>query len=100
MEQGDVRAEKIYETIGVYLGYGVAHYADFYDCKHVLVLGRVTTGTGGEVIVRRAEGGVAEPSFPHCRKKSGLICRTKRKSGTDKPSRLQVFRRFDRQIFL
>ncbi len=55
MEQGDPRAEKIYETIGVYLGYGVAHYAEFYDCNHVLVLGRVTTGPGGELIVRRAQ---------------------------------------------
>jgi len=54
MEQGDARAEKIYDTIGVFLGYGVAHYADFYNFKHVLLLGRVTTGRGGEVIVRRA----------------------------------------------
>lgn len=63
MEQGDARAEKIYETIGVYLGYGVAHYADFYNFKHVLVLGRVTTGRGGEVIVKRA-GEVLQAEFP------------------------------------
>jgi predicted NBD/HSP70 family sugar kinase len=63
MEQGDARAEKIYQTIGVYLGYGVAHYADFYDFKHVLVLGRVTTGHGGEVIVRNARE-VLQTEFP------------------------------------
>jgi predicted NBD/HSP70 family sugar kinase len=63
MEQGDGRAEKIYETIGVYLGYGVAHYAAFYDFKHVLILGRVTTGRGGEVIVRRAQE-VLQAEFP------------------------------------
>lgn len=63
MEKGDGRAEKIYETIGVYLGYGAAHYADFYDFKHVLVLGRVTTGRGGEVIVRRAQE-VLQTEFP------------------------------------
>jgi len=63
MARGDKRAEKIYETIGVYLGYGVAHYADFYDFKHVLILGRVTTGPGGEVIVRRARE-VLQAEFP------------------------------------
>jgi predicted NBD/HSP70 family sugar kinase len=63
MEEGDARAEKIYQTIGVYLGYGIAHYADFYDFKHVLVLGRVTTGRGGEVIVRQARE-VLQTEFP------------------------------------
>jgi predicted NBD/HSP70 family sugar kinase len=63
MEKGDGRAEKIYDTIGVYLGYGVAHYADFYDFKHVLVLGRVMTGRGGEVIVGRARE-VLQAEFP------------------------------------
>ena len=37
--EGDDRARKIYETIGTYLGYGVAHFASFYDLRHVLVLG-------------------------------------------------------------
>jgi predicted NBD/HSP70 family sugar kinase len=68
MEQGDPRAEKIYRTIGVYLGYGVAHYAEFYDCNHVLVLGRVTTGAGGELIVRCAEE-VLEREFPELSRK-------------------------------
>jgi len=63
MEKGDARAEKIYQTIGVYLGYGVAHYADFYDIKHVLILGRATTGRGGEIIVRRAQE-VLKAEFP------------------------------------
>jgi predicted NBD/HSP70 family sugar kinase len=55
MEQGDHRAEKIYQTIGICFGYSVAHYAEFYDFKHVLVLGRVTTGPGGDVIIRHAK---------------------------------------------
>jgi predicted NBD/HSP70 family sugar kinase len=55
MEQGDPRAEKIYQTIGVCFGYGIAHYAEFYDCKHVLVLGRVTSGPGGDLILRHAK---------------------------------------------
>ena len=51
MDRGDVRARKIYETIGTYLGYGIAHYADFYDIDHVLILGRVTSGPGGTIII-------------------------------------------------
>lgn len=54
MSRGDERARRIYETIGVYLGYQIAHFADFYPLEHLLVLGRVTSGPGGEVIVSRA----------------------------------------------
>jgi predicted NBD/HSP70 family sugar kinase len=54
MANGDDRATKIYETIGVYLGYALAHYADFYDFTDVLILGRVMTGSGGEVIMAKA----------------------------------------------
>ena len=63
MAQGDERARKIYQTIGTYLGYAVAHYADFYDFDHVLILGRVTSGKGGDVII---EGGkeVLRSEFP------------------------------------
>jgi predicted NBD/HSP70 family sugar kinase len=63
MDKGDERARKIYETIGIYLGYGTAHYATFYDCKHVLVLGRVTTGPGGTIIVDNARR-VLREEFP------------------------------------
>ena len=54
MSQNDYRAHKIYQTLGAYLGYGVAHFADFYDFKHVLILGRVTSGPGGEVMIEAA----------------------------------------------
>lgn len=54
MADEDYRAAKIYETIGTYLGYGVAHFADFYDVRHVLVLGRVTSGVGGDVMLAGA----------------------------------------------
>ncbi|MFH1572693.1 MAG: ROK family protein, partial [Acidobacteriota bacterium] len=45
----------VYESLGVYLAYAVAHYADFYDLGHVLILGRVTTGSGGRVLVEKAQ---------------------------------------------
>jgi predicted NBD/HSP70 family sugar kinase len=63
MAAGDDRARKIYQTIGTYLGYGVAHFEAFYDLRHVLVLGRVTSGAGGDVIVRGARE-VLEIEFP------------------------------------
>jgi predicted NBD/HSP70 family sugar kinase len=54
MAAGDSLARQVYETIGTYLGYGIAHYADFYELKHVLILGRVTTGQGGEIILKQS----------------------------------------------
>ena len=52
MEEGDERALKIYDAIGIYLGYSLAHYAEFYDFEYVLLLGRVTSGPGGEHIIK------------------------------------------------
>jgi predicted NBD/HSP70 family sugar kinase len=54
MAAGDPRATKIYETIGVYLGYAIPHYADFYEFRHLLILGRVTTGKGGDILLNQA----------------------------------------------
>jgi predicted NBD/HSP70 family sugar kinase len=55
MESGDVRAAKIYESIGCYLGYTLAYYAEFYDFRNVLILGRVTSGQGGTILLDTAE---------------------------------------------
>ena len=63
METGDPRAAKIYETIGVYLGHTIALYREFYDFEHMLVLGRVTTGAGGDVALEKAREVLAE-EFP------------------------------------
>jgi predicted NBD/HSP70 family sugar kinase len=63
MVGGDTRAEKVYDTVGAYLGYSIGHYADFYDLKHVLVMGRVTSGPGGERILLRARE-VLAAEFP------------------------------------
>jgi predicted NBD/HSP70 family sugar kinase len=54
MARGDERARNIYRTIGVYLGYALGHYSDFHDFDHVLILGRVTSGEGGDVILAEA----------------------------------------------
>ena len=46
--------EDIYKDLGTYLGYTLAYYAHFYDMKHVLLLGRVVSGKGGNLILARA----------------------------------------------
>ena len=63
MAKNDPRAAKIYETIGVYLGYAIPHYADFYDFRHLLILGRVTTGGGGDILLAKARE-VLKTEFP------------------------------------
>ena len=63
METGDPRAAAVYETLGGYFGYAVAHYAEFYDLETVLLLGRVTSGPGGEAILGAARD-VLHHEFP------------------------------------
>ena len=63
MLKGDDRAVKVYETIGVYVGYALAHYADFYDYRQALILGRVTTGKGGDIVIAQARE-VLRREFP------------------------------------
>lgn len=55
LEAGDEGELKIWQSMGVYLGYGIAHYADFYDIKHVLILGRCTSGRGGDLLTEGAK---------------------------------------------
>ena len=63
LESGEPGAIQIWQSIGIYLGYAVAHYADFYDLKHVLILGRVTSGRGGSLILAGAVE-VLQAEFP------------------------------------
>ena len=63
MKEGDERARKIYQTIGTCFGYAIAHYADFYEIRNLLILGRVTSGEGGTVIIEEAEK-VLSAEFP------------------------------------
>lgn len=69
--EGDDRARLVFETIGCYTGYGIAHYADFYDIRHVLILGRVTSGLGGNIILSKAQE-VLRLEFPHLYERIGL----------------------------
>ncbi|CAE7392370.1 SPAC4G8.04, partial [Symbiodinium necroappetens] len=58
---------KIYETVGVYLGYALAQYSEFYKIDHVMILGRVSKGKGGDIMLDTAKKVLQEefPQFSH-----------------------------------
>lgn len=51
MAEDDPRAKAVYRSIGTYLGHALAYYYDLYTCRHVLLLGRVMSGKGGDLIL-------------------------------------------------
>jgi len=55
VSKGNEKVLQIFDTIGIYLGYNILGYQTFYDIKHVLVLGRVTSGEGGSRIIKNAK---------------------------------------------
>ena len=61
----------MYESIGVYFGYAIAYYARFYDIRHVLIMGRVTSGEGGVILLDRARE-VLRGEFPELAAKMEL----------------------------
>jgi predicted NBD/HSP70 family sugar kinase len=63
MAENHPMARQIYEDIGTYLGYAIPYYSEFYKIKHLLLLGRVTSGEGGSIIVNRAKE-VLKAEFP------------------------------------
>ncbi len=71
MKNGDPRAAAIYDTIGAYFGYAIAYYSEFYDIKHVLIMGRVTSGEGGVILLDRAQE-VLNKEFPELAEKIQL----------------------------
>ena len=71
MKDGDSRAADIYDTIGAYFGYAIAFYAEFYDIKHVIIMGRVTSGEGGQILLAKAKE-VLNVEFPELASKVEL----------------------------
>ncbi len=60
MEEGDERAADIYKSIGIYLGHSLALYSHFYGFEHILLLGRVVSGRGGDIILQSCKDTLAE----------------------------------------
>jgi predicted NBD/HSP70 family sugar kinase len=54
LEAGHGGAIRVWSSMGVYLGYAIAHYASFYELRHVLILGRCTSGRGGPLMLEEA----------------------------------------------
>lgn len=68
MAQGDSKAEEIFDNIGIYLGHTLAFYYEMYEMSHLLLLGRVMSGKGGDVIISRAKEVLAQ-EYPSISKK-------------------------------
>ena len=60
MAEDDPRAAKVYESIGVYLGHTLAYYHALYGYKHVLLLGRVMSGKGGDLLLETCKKVLAD----------------------------------------
>merc|ERR1712070_761082 len=59
------KVRRLYETLGVYLGYGLAGYVENgYPIEHVMILGRVSKGAGGDIMLAKAKE-VLQTEFPH-----------------------------------
>ena len=65
MAEGSPAAADVYRSIGTYLGHALAYYFDLYHCKHVLLLGRVMSGKGGDLILEEAKRVLAD-EYPEC----------------------------------
>jgi predicted NBD/HSP70 family sugar kinase len=70
-ERGDGQARRIFETIGVYLGYTIPYYAEYYDFSHLLILGRVISGAGGDIILAKARA-ILKKEFPELTRTVGV----------------------------
>jgi predicted NBD/HSP70 family sugar kinase len=63
---GDPRAQQVYEAIGIAFGYAIAHFASFYEMSCLLIMGRVTSGHGGTIIIEQARA-ILRDEFPELR---------------------------------
>merc|ERR1712183_173335 len=66
-ESKEPQVRQLYETVGVYLGYALAQYSEFYQIDHVMILGRVSKGSGGDLMLDVAKRVLATefPQYAH-----------------------------------
>ena len=72
MAEDDERAKAIYETIGAYLAYTVVLYSQFYDIEHMMMLGRVMSGKGGDIILDVCNA-ILKDEFPALAEKAEVM---------------------------
>ncbi len=63
MEADDPRAAAVYRSIGVYLAHSLAYYHDLYAFGTVLLLGRVMSGKGGDILLEACRA-VLKDEYP------------------------------------
>ena len=71
MENDDPRAVQVYESIGTYLGHTLAYYFEHYGFKYVLLLGRVMSGKGGDILLETCRR-VLDEEYPEYADKINL----------------------------
>ena len=72
MEKGDQRALKVYVQIGRFLAHAIPWYNEFYDYSSMMLLGRVTSGLGGDVILETAQA-MLKDIYPEWAEKIELV---------------------------
>lgn len=72
MAKGDARALKVYLQIGRFLAHAVPWYAEFYDYQNMMILGRVTSGLGGEIILESARN-LLKDAYPEWAEKIDIF---------------------------
>lgn len=65
MANDDKMAQDIYHDIGTYLGYALPLYNEFYEINHVMLLGRVTSGKGGDLVLATAQSVLEDLGYGH-----------------------------------
>ena len=71
-EAGDARALDIFSDVGEYLAHSIAYYTNFYDAENLLILGRVTSGRGGEVLFETCNA-VLKSGYPDIARKVSIV---------------------------
>jgi predicted NBD/HSP70 family sugar kinase len=79
-EKENPRALDIYRSIGCYLAHTIPLYAEYYPIRHLLLLGRVTSGKGGETLVEECRR-VLREEYPHLQIQLVLPDETSRRVG-------------------
>ena len=72
MENDHPCAASIFETIGAYLAYTIVLYSQFYDIRHLMLLGRVMSGKGGDTILRVCNE-ILSDEFPQLAQKCRVL---------------------------
>ncbi len=72
MEKGDQNALKVYVQIGRFLAHAIPWYGEFYDYSSMMLLGRVTSGLGGDIILETAKA-MLKDIYPATAEKVELI---------------------------